>query len=116
MKFVTCEKIMLGIFTVAVLSGCWAAAAGVGAEAGYVASQEERTTGQVIDDQAIVTSVKTKFISDADVSALDINVDSFKGIVTLKGVVETAHERDEAIRLAYSVNGVKEVQSKLHIE
>ena len=33
------------------LSGCFLFAAGAGAEAGYVASQDEKTTGETIDDQ-----------------------------------------------------------------
>ena len=40
------------------LSGCFLFAAGAGAEAGYVASQDDKTTGETIDDQLIVTSIK----------------------------------------------------------
>lgn len=98
------------------LSGCVLAAAGAGAEAGYIASQEDRSAGETIDDQAIVAKVKTTLLADSEVSGLDINVDSFKGVVTLKGVVETARERDKAISLARSVSGVRDVQSKLFIE
>jgi len=67
------------------LTGCWVAAAGAAGEAGYVAAQEDRTTGQTIDDQMIVTSVKAKLVADPDVSGFSVNVDSFKGNVTLRG-------------------------------
>ena len=98
------------------LSGCWVALAGAGAEAGYIAAQEDRSTSETLKDQAIVTSVKTKLLANSDVSGLDINVDSFKGVVTLKGVVDSQNEAETAIRLAWSVSGVKDVQSKLFVE
>ena len=98
------------------LSGCWAVAAGAGAEAGYVASQEDRTVGETIDDQAIVTSIKTKLLADQEVSGFDINVDSYKGVVTLKGVVDSHDEAAKAIRIAREVSGVQRVESKLFVE
>ena len=101
--------------SVAFMTGCWAAAAGAGAEAGYVATQEERSVGETLDDQAIVTSVKTKLLANSDVSGLDINVDSFKSVVTLKGVVETVEEREKALEIARDTNGVKGVRSQLFI-
>lgn len=110
----TLRLLSIAMLSVA-LSGCWLAVAGAGAEAGYVASQEDRTTQETFNDQSIVARVKTKLIADPDVSALDINVDSFKGVVTLKGVVANELIRDKAIKIAGEVKGVKEVQSKLFI-
>ena len=95
------------------LSGCLAAAAGVGAEVGYVATQEDRSISQTLEDQRITASVKTKLLADPDVSGLDINVDTFKGMVSLKGVVDNQREIDRAIYLAQTVSGVKEVTPKL---
>lgn len=97
-------------------AGCVAAAAGVGAEAGYVASQEDRSAGETIDDQVIVASVKSKLLADSRVSGLDINVDSFKGDVSLKGFVSSRSEAEQAVALAHSVAGVKSVTSKLVLE
>lgn len=108
--FVTTGSIVL-IF----LSGCWFAAAGVGAEAGYVASQEDRSIGETIDDQALVARVKTKLIADPKVSGLDINVDSFRGVITLKGVLKSEEEVEQAIQVARSTSGVKDVRSKLFV-
>ena len=111
-KLITAALFLSPIF----LSGCWMAAAGVGAEAGYVASQEERTAGQTIDDQVIVASVKSKLLADSEVAGLDINVDSFKGDVVLKGFVSSRSEAKQAIVLANSVTGVKSVTSKLVLD
>ncbi len=99
--------------TCAGVTGCLAAAAGAGAEAGYVASQEGRSASETINDQRITASVKTKLLADPNVSGLDINVDTFKGAVSLKGVVSKEREVTQAIQLAKSVSGVTSVTPKL---
>lgn len=109
-------KAALTAFLISTLTGCWAVAGGAGAEAGYVASQKDKTVGQIVDDQLIVSSIKTKLLADSEVSGLDINVDSDKGVVTLKGVVKSQHEAEKAITLATQVNGVKDVRSKLYVD
>ena len=93
--------------------GCIAAAAGAGAEAGYVLTQGERTAGETVDDQRITASVKASLLADQDVSGLDINVDTFKKSVTLKGVVDSLQEAEKAVSLARNISGVKDVTSKL---
>ena len=94
---------------------CILAAAGAGAEAGYIASQNDRTTGEVIDDQRITSSVKALFLTDSEVSGLNINVDTFKRRVTLKGVVDTSFEAQKAQDIASQVSGVRSVDSQLYI-
>ena len=98
------------------LTGCWLAAGAVGAEGGYIASQDNRTAGQTIDDQAILASLKTKMLTDPDVSGLKINVDVYQGVVTLRGYVKTQGEVNRAIELANSTSGVKRVDSKLVLD
>jgi len=98
------------------LSGCLLAAAGAGAEAGYVLTQKDRTTGEVLDDQRITATVKSKLLADMEVPGLDINVDTFKAKVTLKGVLASDELREKALNLAASVSGVKSVESKLFVE
>ena len=97
-------------------SGCWAAAAGAGAEAGYVAAQEDRSVAETMSDQRITATVKSKMLANPDVSGLDINVDTFRGNVTLKGFVESQNQIREAIQVARSVSGVENVQSRLIVE
>ena len=106
-------SIALILITAAAVSGCIAVAAGVGAEAGYVASQNDRTASETLEDQRIVATVKTKLLADSDVSGLDINVDSFKSVVTLRGFVDSNKESEKAIALARSVAGVLEVKPQL---
>jgi hyperosmotically inducible protein len=98
------------------LSGCWLGAGALGAEAGYVASQEERSAGETIDDQVILTSVKSKLVGDPEVSGLSINVDVFKGVVQLRGYVDSQSEIDRAILLAQETKGVSRVDSRLVLD
>lgn len=98
------------------LTGCWLVAAGAGVEGGYIAAQEDRTAGETFDDQTITASIKTKLLADPNVSGLDINVDTFKGNVTLKGFVKTDSEAQRAIELARSVGGVKSVNPRLIVD
>lgn len=97
-------------------SGCLLAVGAVGAEAGYVASQEDRSTGQTIDDQLILTSIKSKLLADSEVSGLNINVDVHKGNVTLRGYTHSANEIDRAIEIARATKGVASVESKMVLE
>ena len=66
-------------------------------------------------DAKITSSINTKYLQDDMVSAIDINVDTHKGVVTLKGSVDNHQAARRAYDLAYSVEGVTQVISKLTI-
>lgn len=90
-------------------------AGGAGAAGGYYASAEERSAGTVVDDAAITGTIKAKYISEKDISAININVDTYRGVVTLYGSVPRKEIEDKAVRIAWQVKGVKQVVSKLTI-
>jgi hyperosmotically inducible periplasmic protein len=73
-------------------------------------------TGEVVTDAAITSAVKTKLLGDPDVKGLNIDVDTSNGVVTLTGVVHTSVERREALRLARTTKGVKNVKNNLKLE
>jgi osmotically-inducible protein OsmY len=75
-----------------------------------------KSVGDTIDDATITTRVKTSLLNDPDVAGLKIDVDTFKGVVTLSGAVKTAAERDKAIALARKIGGVTDVKSTLQIQ
>ena len=75
-----------------------------------------KTVGDTIDDATITTRVKTAFINDPVVGALRIDVDTFKGVVTLSGRVKSKDEETKAISIARSIKGVTDVKSTLQIE
>jgi osmotically-inducible protein OsmY len=75
-----------------------------------------KTVGETIDDATITTRVKTAFINDKDVGALRIDVDTFKGVVTLSGRVKSKEEEAKAIALARGIRGVVDVKSTLQVD
>ena len=72
-----------------------------------------KSVGETIDDATITTHVKTALINDKDIAALKIDVDTFKGVVTLSGAVKTPAERDKAVAIARKITGVTDVKSTL---
>jgi osmotically-inducible protein OsmY len=74
-----------------------------------------KTVGETIDDTTITTRVKTAMLNDAAVGGLRIDVDTFKSVVTLSGRVKSQAERDQAIALARSVDGVTQVKDALQV-
>ncbi len=74
-----------------------------------------KTVGETVDDATITTRVKTALINAPDVGALSIDVDTFKGVVTLSGRVKTQDEASRALTVAQGINGVREVKSALQV-
>jgi osmotically-inducible protein OsmY len=74
-----------------------------------------KTVGDTMDDATITTRVKTVFVNDPVVGTLRIDVDTFKGVVTLSGRVKTKAEEEKAIELARTIKGVVDVKSTLTI-
>ena len=72
-------------------------------------------TGDAVGDAALTTKVKTKFLADDDISGLKIDVDSKNGVVTLTGTVPTAAEKNLALKVARSTEGVKSVVDRLKV-
>src|SRR3954468_7040622 len=69
-----------------------------------------------VDDATITTRVKTAFINDPVVGATKIDVDTFKGVVTLSGHVKNKDEEQKAVALARSIRGVTDVKSTLQVQ
>ncbi len=74
-----------------------------------------KTVGDTMDDATITTRVKTVFVNDPVVGTLRIDVDTFKGVVTLSGRVKTKADEEKAIELARTIKGVVDVKSTLTI-
>jgi osmotically-inducible protein OsmY len=74
-----------------------------------------KTIGETIDDTTITTRVKTSMLNDPQVGGMSIDVDTYKGVVTLSGRVKTQAEHDQAVTLAKRVDGVADVKDALQI-
>jgi osmotically-inducible protein OsmY len=73
------------------------------------------TLGQNIDDTTLTTSVKTKLAADKLANLTRIDVDTYKGVVSLNGVVSTPAEKIRAEEIARNVSGVKQVVNNLQV-
>lgn len=91
------------------LSGCAALLVGGAAAGGYYVGKDERSAGEMTDDGVITAAVKSKFIGDDIVKARNINVDTYRRVVSLRGTVDSVAARDRAISLARSVDNVVRV-------
>ena len=74
-----------------------------------------KTVGETVDDTTTTTRVKTSLLNDQQVGGLRIDVDTFKGVVTLSGRVKSQAEKDRAVMLARQTEGVTEVKDALQI-
>lgn len=75
-----------------------------------------RTTGETVDDATITTKVKAALIEDPDVKALQINVNTYNGVVQLNGFVDRSEQITKAGQIARGVKGVKSVQNNLSVK
>jgi hyperosmotically inducible periplasmic protein len=75
-----------------------------------------KSVGDTIDDATISTHVKTALLNDPVVGGLRIDVDTFKGVVTLSGRVRAKEEEAKAMALARKISGVTDVKSSLQIQ
>lgn len=91
------------------------AALNVAAITGCAVARDQQTVGAYVDDAAITTAVKAKFVEDKTVDAGAINVQTLNGTVSLAGFAKSQAERDQATAVARSVKGVREVRNTLAI-
>ncbi|HEX2252878.1 MAG TPA: BON domain-containing protein [Thermoanaerobaculia bacterium] len=76
---------------------------------------EPLDVGERLDDMAIQAEIRGRLAEDDDTSALNIDVESKDGEVTLFGVVRSTQARDEAVRIAREVDDVKRVIDRLEV-
>ena len=73
-------------------------------------------TGAYLDDSWITLKVKSDMVSDKNVHARDISVNTTKGVVTLSGTAGSWEESNKAAEIARRVPGVKEVENDIRIQ
>jgi len=86
-----------------------------GAEIGGRVGAAADRAGEVLSDGGITAKIKSKMALDDTVEAREINVSTRDRVVTLRGVVASARERDRAVLLARETEGVKSVKDELRI-
>ena len=84
--------------------------------AGCAATKTQEATGEYVDDSVITSKVKTDIVNDPGLSAAEINVETFKGVVQLSGFVNSRQDIDHAVKLARKVSGVKSVKNDMRLK
>jgi len=97
------------------LTACTTLLVGGAGVAGYAVGTDERPLGVISKDASITASVKTALIKDKQIDAFDINVDTYRGVVTLHGHVKSSAQITRAVSLSRTIGGVKKVIPKLTI-
>jgi hyperosmotically inducible protein len=82
---------------------------------GCAVTRGQETVGAYIDDTAITTAVKARFIDDKQVDASSIKVETLNGTVMLSGFAKNATERTTAEALTRRVNGVRSVRNEIAV-
>ena len=71
------------------------------------------TLGERVDDAGITMRVKARLLDDPLVKGLQIDVDTRDSVVYLTGTVRSDAEREQAIELARTTEGVTNVEANL---
>ena len=82
---------------------------------GCAVQRGQETVGAYVDDAAITTSVKARFVDNKLVDAGAIKVETLNGTVMLSGFAKNATEKETAAKLAWKVDGVKAVKNEIAV-
>jgi hyperosmotically inducible protein len=85
--------------------------------AGYTADTPSKTESakEVVSDSVITTKIKAEFANDKQVSAMNIKVDTDKGVVKLSGNAKSKDEADKAASIAKNTKGVVSVKNDIQV-
>ena len=85
------------------------------AAGGCAVTRNQETVGAYVDDTAITTAVKARFVENNEVAASSISVETLNGTVMLSGFAKNTTEKNTAEVLAMKVNGVKVVKNEIAV-
>lgn len=82
---------------------------------GCAVTRDQQSVGAYVDDAAITTAVKARFIDNKSVDASAISVETLNGTVMLSGFAKSSSEKTVAESLVWKVSGVKSVKNEIAI-
>lgn len=71
--------------------------------------------GDQLADSWLTTKIQAQYFADDDIKARHINVSTRDGVVTLTGYVEGQPQRELAVQIAKTTDGVREVNDRLSL-
>lgn len=80
---------------------------------GCAVGRGQETAGAYVNDAAITTAVKAKFVEDKTVSASAISVETLNGTVQLSGFAKSSAEKAQAENIARATKDVKGVRNDI---
>ncbi len=111
---VTIRRLAVVLAAVAGLSGCAGALIGGGAAVGTAAYSERGVDGAARDIK-IGTTINARYIDFSQDLAIKIGVEVYDGRVLLTGVAGSEQMRADAVRIAWTVGGVKDVLNEIQL-
>ena len=94
------------------LSGCAGAVIGAGAMAG-MAAYEDRSTADQFRDRKIQATLTARWLEKDQRMITDLGAEVYEGRVMLTGVAPDEAMRAEAVRIAWTVEGVRDVFNEI---
>ena len=82
---------------------------------GCAVTRGQESVGAYVDDTAITTAVKGRYIDNPDVDASSIRVETMKGTVMLSGFAKSYKEKITAENIATKVGGVVAVKNEIAV-
>jgi hyperosmotically inducible protein len=82
---------------------------------GCAVTRGQESVGAYVDDTAITTAVKARFVDNKLVDAASISVETLNGTVMLAGFAKNSTERGTAETLTWKVGGVKAVRNEIAV-
>jgi osmotically-inducible protein OsmY len=83
---------------------------------GCASTAKQEGTGEYIDDSVITAKVKAEIFGDASLKSMEINVETYKGVVQLSGFVNSQADINRAVELARGVKGVTSVKNDMRVK
>ena len=80
---------------------------------GCAVTRGQETTGSYVDDAAITTAVKGRYVGNKEVDATSISVETLNDTVMLSGFAKNQTERTTAEDIAMKTKGVKSVKNAI---
>ncbi len=80
---------------------------------GCAATLPNESAGEYVDDAIITTKVKAAIFDRPTLKSFEIKVETFKGVVYLRGIVAAQSTIDEAVQVARGIAGVKSVRNEM---
>ncbi len=105
------NRLLLSVLAAPVLIGMFS----TGCSRAASEPEQPRGVDQALHDAGITAAVKIALAFEPGVSATEINVDTDRGVVTLRGEVKTESERQLAAKVAEDAANLKEVVNELRV-